>query len=251
MAGGHAHALYRHGRSALHRAAPQVKVAATFGFVIAVVVTPREAIVAFAIHAALLIVALSVARIPPGYIVPRLAVVTPFLIAVATLPFLGPPPDTLWGMSRSGLWGAWNIFAKALLGMLASIVLAATTEPPDLVTGLERLRVPRVVTAIMGFMIRYLDVVAGQVSRMGIAMRSRGYRPRWLGAVGPLARSLGSLFVRSFERGERVYLAMAARGYAGVMPAAVGPTPGAAPVAPVAFGVATAWAAAIGALVLR
>lgn len=253
MAGGHAHALYRHGHTALHELAPEVKVAATFGFVVAVVATPREAFGAFAVHAALLVTALVVARVPPGFVLPRLMVVAPFLVAVATLPVLGPPPDNAWGLSVAGLWGAWNIFAKAMLGMLATIALAATTEPSDLVTGLERLRMPRVVTAIMGFMIRYLDVVVGQVSRMSVAMRSRGYRPRWLGAVGPFARSLGSLFVRSFERGERVYLAMVARGYEGRMPASVRPGSGAAPgrVTPVVLGVAIAWVAAMAALVLR
>jgi len=241
--------LYRHGHSPVHRLAPQVKIVATFGFVVAVVVTPREAMWAFALHAVLVVATLAAARIPFGFAARRLLVLAPFLIAVATLPLLGPPPDLAWGLSRSGLWSAWNITAKALLGTLASICLAATTEAPDLVTGLERLRLPRVVTAIMGFTVRYLDVVVDDVARMNVAMRSRGYRPRWLGGVGPFARSVGGLFVRSFERGERVYLAMVSRGYAGQMPA----TPGAITASwlPAVVVILTAWCVAAGALVLR
>jgi cobalt/nickel transport system permease protein len=106
-----------------------------------------------------------------------------------------------------------------------------------------------VVTAIMGFTVRYLDVVAGEVSRSLVAMRSRGYRPRWLGGAGPLARSLGGLFVRSFERGERVYLAMASRGYVGRMPSTGIRV--AAAWTPAVVVVAVAWGVAVGALMVR
>jgi cobalt/nickel transport system permease protein len=249
MGGGHAHALYRHGHTLAHRLAPEVKIVAGFGFVLAVVVTPREAMWAFAVHAVVVLTMLAVARVSPGFALRRLVVIAPFLLAVATLPVIGPPPEVLWGLSESGLWSAWNIAAKGILGTLASICLAATTEAPDLVAGLERLRVPRIVTAIMGFTIRYLDVVSGEVARSLVAMRSRGYRPRWLGAVGPMARSVGGLFVRSFERGERVYLAMVSRGYSGQMPSA--PASASASWVPTVIVVATAWCVATAALVLR
>jgi cobalt/nickel transport system permease protein len=250
MAGGHLHAFYRHGDTPIHRMAPQVKIVAAFGFVAAVVATPREAWAGFAVHAAVLGAVMTVARIPPTFALRRLAVIAPFMLAVATIPLLGPPPDTLWGLSRSGLWSAWNIFAKGVLGTLASVTLAATTETPDLVAGLERLRIPRVVTAIIGFTVRYIDVVVGDLRRSLVAMRSRGLRSRGITAVGPLARSLGTHFVRSFERGERVYLAMVARGYTGTMPTAAA-SPIAVSWTPGVLLVAVAWAVALAGLVLR
>jgi cobalt/nickel transport system permease protein len=67
-------------------------------------------------------------------------------------------------------------------------------------------------------MIRYLDVVVGELGRMRTALQARGYRPRWFGQARALGAVTGTLFVRSFERGERVYLAMQARGYAGHIP---------------------------------
>ena len=94
-----------------------------------------------------------------------------------------------------------------------------------MLAGLERLRLPPVIIGITGFMLRYVDVILGQFGRMRRAMDSRAYRPRSLRASRPMAAAVGSLFVRSFERGERVYLAMASRGYTGVLPAA---DPGAA-----------------------
>jgi cobalt/nickel transport system permease protein len=78
--------------------------------------------------------------------------------------------------------------------------------------------VPKLFTAIAGFMVRYIDVIAGELQRTRIAMTARGHDPRWLWQVGPLATAAGALFVRSYERGERVHQAMVARGYDGRMP---------------------------------
>jgi cobalt/nickel transport system permease protein len=118
----------------------------------------------------------------------------------------------------------WNIFAKAVLGGVASILLAATTETPDILKGFSRLKVPGVITAIASFMIRYLEVIAGELGRMRIAMTARGYDPRWLWQSRPIAASAGTLFVRSYERGERIYEAMLSRGYTGDMPMIGGDT---------------------------
>ncbi|MDH3190808.1 MAG: energy-coupling factor transporter transmembrane protein EcfT, partial [Acidimicrobiia bacterium] len=108
--------------------------------------------------------------------------------------------------------------AKAAIGATFSIVLAATTEVPDILKGLSRLRVPPVLTSIASFMIRYLEVVAEELGRVRIAMTARGYSPRWIGQARPIAASAGALFIRSYERGERVYDAMLARGFSGTMP---------------------------------
>ncbi|MGH8873916.1 MAG: cobalt ECF transporter T component CbiQ [Acidimicrobiia bacterium] len=225
MSGGHAHPLHLHGHSPVHALAAETKLAAMLAFVLAVVATPREAVWAFAMHAALVIVVLHTAEIPLGFYLRRVAVVLPFLGFALFLPWLGGGSRIeLLGMSLSaeGLWGAWTIVAKGVLGVSASIVMAATTEVPHILTGLDRLRVPRLVTAIAGFMIRYLDVVADESQRMRVAMVSRGYDPRWLWQAKALGISAGALFIRSYERGERVYYAMAARGYRGHMPAVEG-----------------------------
>lgn len=221
MSGGHAHALHVHGHSVVHRLAPETKVAAHLAFVVGVVLTPREQIWAFAVHALLLAGVLSLSEIPVGYFLRRLGVEIPFVLFAVFLPFLGSGPTVdIVGMelSREGLWGAWNILAKASLGVGASVILVATTEIPHLLRGLDRLRVPRVLTAIAGFMVRYLDVIAGEMRRMRTAMAARGYDPRWIGQVRALAMAGGALFIRSYERGERVHQAMLARGYDGRMP---------------------------------
>ena len=162
MAGGHVHALYRHGDSVIHRMAPQVKIVGAFTFVFAVVATPREAVWAFGVYALILVILLAGARLTPRFVLTRMVVEIPFVLAALLFPFLagGSTIDVLGiELSRAGLWDMWNIVAKATLGLLTSVVLAGTTEIPRMLAGFDALRVPRVITAIMGFMIRYLDVV--------------------------------------------------------------------------------------------
>lgn len=218
------------GGTRIHALAPQCKVAAAFLFVIAVVSTPREEAWAFIAHAALLIAVaraaglrLSTAR--------RLVVETPFVAFALFLPLLGAGERVEVAgisLSREGLWAAWNILAKATLGFGATIVLTATTPIPQVLKGLDRLKTPRPLTAIASFMVRYVEVVAGEAARMRVARLSRGYDPHWLWQARALASSVAVLFIRSYERGERVYVAMMSRGYAGEMP---GLGVGAAPVA--------------------
>ena len=90
---------------------------------------------------------------------------------------------------------------------------------PELLQGLERLRMPKPIVAITSFMVRYGDVVTDDMRRMRIARESRGYDPRWFWQAKAVATSAGALFIRSYERGERVYVAMLSRGYDGSMPA--------------------------------
>jgi cobalt/nickel transport system permease protein len=221
MGAGHAHPLYVHGHSRVHGLAPEVKVAAAFAFVFAVAVTPRVAVWAFAVHAALLAMIAALAGIGPRFVLARLLVITPFVAFAFAIPFVGTGErvDVLgMSLSRDGVWAMWNVLAKAGLGATTSILLAATTEIPRMLTGMARLRVPPVLTMIASFMVRYLELLAGEMRRMRIAMASRGYAPRWLWQARPIAASAGALFIRSYERGERVHAAMLSRGYTGAMP---------------------------------
>jgi len=219
---GHTHALYVHEHSPIHRLAPEAKIVATLGIVVCVAITPREAIWAFGVYALIAVAIVTVSRVSPLFVLARLAAIVPFLIFALFIPFIGTGETTVvWGMELSvdGLWASWNILAKATLGAVVTIVLTATTEVPDIMKGLGVLRVPPLLTAIAIFMVRYLELITDELNRMRVAMTARGYDPRWLSQVRPIASSAGALFVRTYERGERVHNAMVARGLTGVMPA--------------------------------
>lgn len=221
MGAGHAHALFLDRDSPVHRLPPEVKVVTAFLVVACVVATPREAFGVFAGFAALLAAVWAVARIRPGWVLRRSVIEAPFVVLAVLLPFTGPDPSLQWwGMTLSepGLLGAWNILVKGTLGVLTSLTLAATTPMRDLLLGLQRLRAPALVTTIATLMLRYADVIAGEARRMRLSRLSRGHDPRFLWQAAATARGVGALFVRSYERGERVHLAMLSRGWAGAMP---------------------------------
>jgi cobalt/nickel transport system permease protein len=222
VGGGHAHSFFVHAHSPLHRLPPECKLLASLLFVLTVVFTPREAFWAFGVYAVVILALTRAARIPLKFLLKRLVIEVPFLAFAVMMPFFGQGERVqVLGMSLSseGLWAAWNIVAKGTLGLGASIVLGATTQIPEILLGMEKLRAPKAFTSIAGFMVRYLEVIVSDMQRMRVARESRCYNPRWFWQARAVAISAGALFIRSYERGERVYLAMISRGYDGTMPA--------------------------------
>lgn len=204
MGAGHGHKLHYHGHSVVHRAPAHLKVLALVGFMLVVVATPREWFAVFGVHLALLLTVVALTRVPPLFLAKRMVIEVPFLVFALMMPFVA---------THDGWLSAWGLIAKGSLGVLAALTLAATTEPVDLLEGLRRLRMPALLVEIMAFMVRYVDVVADDLRRMLVAMRSRGFEPRSPRHWPALARALGALFIRSYERGERVHVAMLSRGY--------------------------------------
>lgn len=190
-------------------------------FVVSVALTPRTAVWAFGLDAIVAVVVIAIANIGARVMIARLAVLLPFVAFAFVLPIIGRGARTAIGplsLSVDGLWSAWGIIAKATLGTAASIVFATTTPIPEVIAALGRLRVPTVIVAIVSFFLRYLDLLADRFARMRQAMMARGHDPRWLWQARPIAQSAGTLFVRTYERGERVHQAMLARGFVGTMP---------------------------------
>ncbi|MFI2204421.1 cobalt ECF transporter T component CbiQ [Streptomyces sp. NPDC020192] len=221
MGAGHTHRLYRHAHSPVHALPPHTKLTAAFLFVLVVVSTPCTAMWAFALYAVLLAYVAHLARVPAGFLLERLLLEVPFVAFAVLMPFVaeGERVHVLGlSLSVSGLWGAWNVLAKGTLGVAASVLLAAGTELRELLLGLQRLKLPPLLVQIASFMIRYGDVITDEMRRMRIARESRGFEARGVRHWGVLAKSAGALFIRSYERGERVHLAMVSRGYAGAMP---------------------------------
>jgi cobalt/nickel transport system permease protein len=221
MGAGHGHKLHFHGHSWLHRAPAHRKLLGLLAFVLVVVATPKDWYPAYGLYLLVLAGVVVTSQVPPAYLLKRMVVEVPFLVFALLMPLIATGPRTaVLGLSLSepGLVAAWALLAKGTLGVLASLTLAATTEPYELLAGLERLRFPNLLVQIMGFMIRYLDVVTSEMHRMRIARESRGFTARNPTHWPVVARSAGALFIRSYERGERVHLAMLSRGYTGRMP---------------------------------
>jgi cobalt/nickel transport system permease protein len=153
-------------------------------------------------------------------------IAAPFLLAAVPLIFVRPgePLGTIGPLTVSGeglrMFG--TIALKAWLSVQAALLLTFTTPFHDLVDALRDLRLPRILVAIIAFMYRYLAVLGDEAGRMLRARAARSAHAVAGASGGTLAwrarvtgQMVGSLFLRSYERSERIYAAMQARGFDG------------------------------------
>ena len=206
--------------SPLHRLDPRAKLVGFLALIVVCVTTPPNLYPAFAAYLGLELALVTLSRLPWRHVLKRALVALPFILVVAAfLPFfrkgggsynLGPI-----SLSGHGLQVLWNVATKSTISVLAVILLSSTTPFPDLLRAMEKMRAPRILTAILSFTYRYIFVIVDEMQRMRRARDSRGWRGRWLWEARVIGHMIASLFLRSYERGERVYAAMLARGYQG------------------------------------
>jgi cobalt/nickel transport system permease protein len=192
--------------------------------VIVVVATPIQNLIAYGLFFTLLLILINSSQLPFKTVFIRSLVEIPFVLFALLMPFFGTGEKVnLLGLSlyEAGIWAGAGIIAKGTLGVITAIILSATTSARDLLAGLEKLRVPAPLVNIATFMLRYLNVINDEMGRMKIARESRGFEATGIRSWKILAQTVGALFIRSYERGERVYLAMLSRGYVGTMPTLV------------------------------
>lgn len=210
--------------SFIHRLDPRTKFIAILVFILAVTLTPSGRWQAFAVYFCLIAVLVLTSKIPVLYIIKRSLVIMPFVLLIAIfIPFFkegevaGSYNIWRWQVSvtYSGLQVLWNILARAWLSIFGLILLTSTTPVTKLLDGLERLRMPGVLIMILSFMYRYIFILVDEVMRMKQARDSRSFGGSRLWHVRTIGRMTGTLFIRSYERGERVYAAMLARGFDG------------------------------------
>ncbi len=231
----HIHFLdpYRYHDSLIHHLDARVKLGLTLAFILTCALLPAGV---WAIYILLLAIDISVAllsRLGVGYVLKRsILLASPFLLAVLPLPFTvsGQPivtfrvDEMLLIVSGSGLERMLSIGLKSWLSVQAAVILASTTQFPDLLAALRAFKTPRLLAAIIGLMWRYLFVIADEALRLMRARQARSgeafrdgvrsggtifWRARVTGGMA------GSLFLRSLERSDRIYHAMISRGYDG------------------------------------
>ncbi len=212
--------------SALHRADPRLKFVAVIATILSVSLLPVGAFAALVLMWVALAAASMIARLGPLRPSRGAFIAAPFLLAAVPLIFVrtGDPLGTVGPLTVSGegLIMFATIALKSWISVQAALLLTFTTPFHDLVDALRDLRLPRILVAIISFMYRYLAVLGDEGSRMrrartarsavGLA-RSSGGTIRWRAAV--TGQMVGSLFLRSYERSERIYDAMQARGFDG------------------------------------
>jgi len=194
-------------------------------FVTVEVATPIQQWWRFAGYAVMLIAALVTCRVRPEWVARRLILVLPFIAGIVVSLFLLRPTDDdatqlPWlglAASQSLLWLLASVTVKGMLSVGALSVPVAMWDFPTILRALQALRVPRLFVLLMGFMWRYFYVLAEEVGRMTQARDARGPQGALTRRATVAGDMVGTLFLRSYERAERVGQAMVARGYDGAI----------------------------------
>lgn len=213
--------LYIHRHSFVHSLPPHVKIFTVLLFVLVVVSTPITHWPAFVIFLALVISSALAGKISIITLSKRALIEVPFIFFAILMPFFGTGERFELGplnLYRDGLLAGLAIVAKGTLGVLSAVILSTTTTAREILRGLERLRLPTIMVQIASFMLRYVNVISDEMERMGIARESRGFDATGVKHWKVIATSAAALFIRSYERGERVHLAMLSRGFDGELP---------------------------------
>jgi cobalt/nickel transport system permease protein len=203
----------REGSGPLHRLDARVKLIAAVALILAVIAMPVAAWRWYGAAGLVLAFFIGLSGIPPRELGRRwlgLFVLVAFLVAM-----IAPAhPDR----ARHGLAAVTaSILIKNGLALMTMIILAGTTPFPRLLVGMRKLGMPAVLVATLQFMERYRHVLVDQVDRMATARRARTFRRNGLLSWSLLGGLIAMLFLRSFERAERVHDAMIARGWDGTI----------------------------------
>ena len=213
--------LYLHRHSVVHDLPSHLKIIAAISFILVVVSTPVTQWGAFIAYFVWLFVVVAVAKIPFSLLFKRALIEIPFIFFAVLMPFFGTGEKVQLGpfdLYREGLIAGSGIVVKGTLGVMTAIILSTSTTAREILRGLERLKLPMLMVQIASFMLRYVNVVNDEMERMKIARESRGFEATGIKHWKVLATAAGALFIRSYERGERVHLSMLSRGYDGVLP---------------------------------
>jgi cobalt/nickel transport system permease protein len=230
----HVHFLdpFRPRSSPIHALDPRVKLVLVLAFILTSALTPPGAWPVYILLFTLIVSVEILSDLGIGYVLRRAALAFPFVLAALPVIFtlkgetifsfeLGP-----WTLAATqpGLERFLSIALKSWISVQAAIVLAASTSFPDLLLAMRAIRLPRLLVTIFGLMWRYLFVLVDEVLRLLRARAARsgvsdqpglkvGGSIAWRARVtGGMA---GSLFLRAFERSDRIYMAMLSRGYDG------------------------------------
>lgn len=230
----HVHFLdpYRPRTSLIHQLDPRVKLVLSLAFIFTTALTPVGAWPVYILLLAIIVSIILLSDLGLRYVWGRAILAFPFVLAAVPIIFTAPEPYLAeiplgqWtvSISAAGLERFLSIALKSWISVQAAIVLAASTPFPNLLIAMRAIRIPRLLVSIFSLMWRYLFILADEVLRLNRARAARSGQ-----AENPAAKTGGSvlwrarvtggmagnLFLRAFERSDRIYNAMLSRGYDG------------------------------------
>lgn len=203
----------------IHRLDPRTKVIATFALIITVVSFPKYEIAGLIPFFLFPAVIFSFGDIPVWFILKKVLIVSVFAVFIG---IFNPLFDTqvrvdLFGIPISGGWVSFlSILLKFFLTMCSALLLISTTSFPGICHALQKLRIPEIFISQLLFLYRYIFVLIEETLRMVRARDLRSFGKKGKG-MGVFINLIGTLFMRTIERADRIYHAMLSRGFSGTI----------------------------------
>lgn len=230
----HVHFLdpYQPRPSPVHAFDPRLKLVLVLVFILTNALLPVRAYPVYILMFALILAVEVLSELGVAYVLKRSALALPFVLAALPLLFTVPGRALFsfsigtWTLNLSlpGLERFISIVLKSWISVQAAILLASTTTFPDMLLAMRAIKIPRMLVSVFGLMWRYLFVLVDEALRLLRARMARSGQSEQVGlktggslvwrarVTGGMA---GSLFLRGFERSDRIYMAMVSRGYDG------------------------------------
>jgi cobalt/nickel transport system permease protein len=202
-------------RTLWHSLAPQTR--------LLVALTPNAQWLTWALYGVAILWLVLMSQVPFSLLCRRMAIESTF-ISVALLGAVfreGGQVLWQWGwmkVTTTGLTILGSVTSKAFLSLLVLNMLTLSTPIPALLHALKLLRVPPLLVAILSSMYRYSTILVEEFQSMYRAALSRNLMGNASRQRALLGSMFGALFIRTYDRGERIHHAMLARGYQGLPP---------------------------------
>jgi len=210
---------YANLKSPIHGLEPRIKIISFTILIFSVVFIENINIAVLSLFIALSI--LLVSRLPLKFILKRVKVILVFVVPILVLMPFTVPGEVLWScglltVSKEGLYFGFLVAIRSLTAIILVITLLGSQKFETTLKGLALLKIPDIIIQMLLFTYRYIFVMIDEFICIWSAMRSKGYKFRTnMSGLKVIGNLIGVLLVKSYERAERVYMAMIAKGYSG------------------------------------
>ena len=199
----------------IHRLHPLAKILSAFVFIVITVSFGRYDIIRLTPYLFYPFVMMALAGLPYKVLLLRVAIAVPFCLfaGISNVIIDRTMALTISGVAISfGVVSLVTILMKMYLCVMAALLLIATTPFTELTAQFRRMHVPMIFVMVFETTFRYIGVLLEEVHTMMIAYKLRSGTKKAL-EMKDMGTFVGQLFLRGFDRAERVHLAMRCRGY--------------------------------------
>ncbi len=212
--------------SPIHRWDPRLRLVSIFTLIFSVILLYNLQLVVIGMIFAIILTCIS--KIPFSFVLSRMKLVFIFVI-----PFFVIIPFTIIGTgveiaSFGGITLSYRgieyvkfaalIVLKALTAVMLIFPMIGTSRMDITIKALEGLHLPNKLVQMFAFTYRYIFVLDDEFTRMDRSLTSRGFKRRGdLYTLITTSKAIAMLFVKSYERADRVFYAMRSKGYSGTV----------------------------------